>query len=111
MYAQEIETSWENNLAGRPFLDVDGEAHDFTGRGSLAVNATLLFINSIEPGLHPGRWNQVRPTLMTGNMGKLRHPEIGIFDARVKMGTYTIGPSIANGVRVRCSWVESIKAA
>ena len=110
-YASDIETSWAHRNAPREFAYVDGEAHEFTGRQSLKVAATLHWVNTIEPNLYPGRWRNFRHLLLSGQSGTLRHPDIGNFHARVESGSYTLTPEESGGVTVRVTWVESIKSA
>lgn len=108
-YASDIRTSWQHRLPEYEYAYVDGEAHDNTGRKSLRVACTLHFLNTIEPGLYPGKWNSFRGLLLSTQSGTLAHPEIGKFNARVSDGEYTISGRSPAGVSVAVSWVESIK--
>ena len=111
LYASEIETSWSHRLAARVYPYVDGEAHDRTGRSALEVSATLHFLNTIEPGMYPRKFNEFLPLLLNGEGGTLSHPNIGKFNARNADGSYTITASTTAGVKLRVRWVESIKSA
>lgn len=111
VYADDIETSWTHRNPERAFPYVDGEAHENTGRKSLKVSATLLFLNTIEPGLFPGKWRNFRGLLLGGQSGILRHPDIGNFHARVENSSYRITSKSTSGVRVQAAWTESIKSA
>lgn len=112
IYTKSVRTSWAHRLPRREFLDVDGAAHDNTGREELRVDVTALFHNTIEPDLYPKRWNQVRQTLLERKAGELRHPEIGIFNARPAQVAYQLDPDASTaGVTVEISWIESIKSA
>ena len=110
-YVSEVRTSWSTRLPEFAFAYVDGEAHDDTGRKSLRVSAVLHFLNSIEAGLYPGKWNSFRPLLLSGGAGTLLHPEIGRFTARVSDVDYLTSPRSPAGVSVSVTWVESIKDA
>lgn len=111
LYASEIETSWSQRLAPRVFPYVDGEAHERTGRAALEVSATLHFLNTIEPGMYPRKFNEFLSLLLNGEGGTLGHPNIGKFNARNADGSYTITASTTAGVKLRVRWVESIKSA
>ncbi|NUP13748.1 MAG: hypothetical protein HOW73_47535 [Polyangiaceae bacterium] len=106
-----IETSWENGLAPRRFPYVPGAAHEDVEREELFANTELYFINTYQPGLYPGVWATWRKALLSGAIGELTHPDIGVFSARVKGGSYVIAPNVQGGVKVRVSFVESLPSA
>lgn len=71
----------------------------------------MLFINTIEPGLYPGKWNNWRGLLLSGQSGDLRHPDIGIFNSRVDNVSYHIGSDNTHGLKARVKFVETLKSA
>lgn len=110
-YVSDIRTSWSHRLPEYEYAYVDGDAHDNTGRKSLKVSATLQFLNTIEPGLYPGKWSSFRALLLSTQSGTLVHPDVGKFHARVADGEYTISARSPAGVSVNVTWTESIRNA
>lgn len=113
IYYKSVRTNWSHRLAARKYLDIHGEAHDWTGRDSLRIGVTAVFHNTIEPGLWPGAWNKLRDDLLkTAEVGDLRHPDIGIFGARPATVAYEINPERSTaGFDVELEFIESIKSA
>ncbi len=106
-----VDTSWSHRLASREYYGTDGEAHDDGGRKSLTVTVVLHFHNTYDPKLYPTHWTKWRKALLTGKIGKLRHPDIGQFMARVADGSFRISASEQAGITVHVTFVESLKAA
>lgn len=111
LWVSNIDTSWSHRLPERVFLDIDGEAHDWTGRNAFEVTADIHFLNTIEPGLYPDRWATFRASWLKGEIGELRHPDIGLFNARPADVNYTITAKSTAGISVRVRWRESIRDA
>lgn len=113
IYYKSVRTNWSHRLAPRTYLDIHGEAHDWTGRNSLRIGVTAVFHNTIEAGLFPGKWNKLREDLLkTAEVGDFRHPDIGIFGARPASVAYEINPERSTaGFDVDLEFIESIKSA
>lgn len=114
IYYSSLRTNWAHRLAPRKYLDINGEAHDWTGRDSLRVGVTALYHNTpATPGMFPSEWNKIRTELLkSAEIGELRHPDIGLMSCRPTTTAYEINPGNSSaGITVELEFVESIKSA
>lgn len=112
VYYSSFRTNWSQRLASRKYVDIAGEAHDWTGRDSLRCSITVRLHNTIEPGLYPGTWNKLREVLLKGEIIELRHPDIGVFSCRPASTAFEINPERSTaGIDVEIELIESIKSA
>jgi hypothetical protein len=105
--------SWKNRLAVREYYDVDGDAHDPTGRGSIPMTARLYFVNTVVAEyaglgrLFPEYWEQWRNELQDGQPGDLEHPALGLIRARVPTVAGVVETKVQSGIIVDISWIET----
>jgi len=101
--------SFTQRQAKREYPYVDGESHDHTGRGSYQVTAELIFSNTIERGAIPDKLETWIANVEAGSIGKLQHPVLGEFDARVVSVNGKVDPSKDRaGIILSVTWTESI---
>ncbi len=105
-----IESPWEggHEQAPRAYPYVDAEGHDNTGRRSYVVRANLAFNNTIEADLFPDRLRQWVAALEDGSAGRLEHPVLGTFDARVLAWAGTLSAQDRGGVTLSVTWTETM---
>jgi prophage DNA circulation protein len=94
--------------ARRAYPYIDGQGHDNTGRKSYRFQAKCFFLDSLEDGLYPERWNEFREALEDGSSGDLVHPDLGKVRARVIDWHVTLDPMARAGVVVDVTWEETI---
>ena len=86
---------------------VDDEGHDNTGRAAYRIQATLHFLNTVEPDLYPTRWRDWLPALLDGSPDDLIHPDVGAIRARVLTGSFTVAARERAGIVVRATWTST----
>jgi hypothetical protein len=99
---------FEHTLPERGYPYVDGEGHDWTGRGSITTSPRLIFLNSVEPNSFPGNFDRWQPALFTGQAGDLVHPILGVVRARVRRVSVPLEATVRNGTILDVTWVETV---
>lgn len=107
LYVSQIETPFSHRQIERPYPYVDVPGHDHTGFNGVQVTATIHFLNTIEPGMHPDKWLAFRDAIFDGSSGPLEHPDVGEITARVTEGSLTITAQSTAGVLCRVTWAQT----
>lgn len=97
-----------HSQAERRYPYVDGFGHDNTGRDSLRFTTRLYFLNTVEPGSFPDKWNAWRDALFDGSAGDLVHPVLGLVRARVMQGHVEYRAQTTAGVIVDVTFTETV---
>ena len=105
----------KHNQAPRQYPYVNGAAHEWTGREPIALTARLFFLNTLlgaSGNFHyPQNWLRWRDAIMDGTMGRLAHPDLGEFDARVVSSHVDMNAHVRSGAIVDVNWVETLEDA
>lgn len=84
----------------------DGADMEPTGLRAKSGSLTAAFINDIEPGLFPERYQQLLDKLRAKPIGTLTHPSEGIMQAAITAFPRHIDANVRNGVMLRLVWKE-----
>jgi hypothetical protein len=107
LYVSEFNTTWSHRQVERAYPYVDVPGHDWTGFDGFKTQATIHFLNTIEPTLYPERWVEFRDAIVDGSTGPLEHPDLGEIKARPMEGSLRITAQSTAGILVTCSWAQT----
>jgi len=101
-----------HDLGERKYPYRDAASHDPTGRNPYVTTVRLLFGNMLGKGtggklLYPDTWRDYKLALEDSSIGKLVHPDLGEFDARVVSWKGTLDARNRGGITIDVVWTES----
>lgn len=103
-----VGSTFGHRQAQRVYPYVDAAAHEWVGREPIKVRARIAFLNTAKLGLFPGVWAAYRQRLQDGKSGKLRHPEIGEFEAVITSFSYDLDGRQPHGLIADVEFEETI---
>lgn len=106
---EEASYDFSHTQAERGAYGIAAAWHDHTRRDPIKVKVRLAFMNTLRGGTrqYPDNWLKWKPALFDGSTGKLRHPDLGEFDARVEKGSVRVTSAQTAGVYVDIDFTET----
>lgn len=88
-----------------------GTENEHTGRRAKSGTLTILMFNDIEPGLFPGRYQDLINTVTRTPKGSLVHPVEGLMTAFIDSIHRSTSSTERDGVRLKAQWTEDNASA
>lgn len=114
----DLQTAFTQSHVSHKFPDRDGAYVESTGRDEIRVTCKALFYNHISRGplefwdygtLFPSQFNRFLDACKDRTVGRLVHPFLGGFDAKVQSFSATLDATNRSGASVDVTWVDTIK--
>ena len=100
--------SFSHRQTEQQYYGIGGASHRHAGMNTTPMHFKLYFLNTLEAGLFPARWNDWQVALFDGKAGKLKHPLRGTIDAVVLSGDVQLEARTTAGIIVEVHFSDTI---